>query len=226
MNMIIAIDGFSSTGKSTIAKLIAKKLNIVHVDSGAMYRAITYFALQNGLISNGEVNTPALVPLLSTIKLKFGGNSKNQMMLNDENIESQIRTLEVSNWVSEIAKIAEIRTFLVAQQQKMAEKQALVMDGRDIGTVVFPAANVKLFFTCSPEVRAQRRYDEMQEKGNDVSYKQVLENIIKRDKIDTTRKISPLKKADDAIEINTDNKDREEVMKEALNHIKPFLKKL
>lgn len=209
MNKItIAIDGFSSTGKSTLAKQLAKKLGYVYVDTGAMYRAVTLYAMENGFVSNGEIDKEGLIKSLDKVDLKFKLNSKlglAEMFLNDENVEQKIRTLDVSQYVSLVAEINEVRTRLVALQQEMGKDKGVVMDGRDIGTVVFPDAELKLFMTASPEKRAVRRYKELLDKGEDVKYDDVLENVQKRDYIDSHRQNSPLKKAVDAIEF--DNSD-------------------
>ena len=201
----IAIDGFSSTGKSTLAKQLAKHLGYVYVDTGAMYRAVAFFAMQNGYISKDFFDKQTLINSLSFIKLHFVFNSElgfAEMYLNDSNIEKDIRTLEVSNFVSLVAEVSEVRAKLVEQQQEMGKEKGIVMDGRDIGTVVFPDAELKIFMTASAETRAQRRFDELNEKGQEVSYEQVLKNVVDRDYIDTHRDDSPLRMADDAIEID------------------------
>ena len=209
----IAIDGFSSTGKSTLAKQLAKELEYVYVDTGAMYRAVTYFAMQNGYVSNDFFDKETLVNSLSAIKLHFEFNAEigfAEMFLNDENVELPIRTLEVSNFVSKIAEVSEVRAKLVEQQQSMGKNKGIVMDGRDIGTVVFPDAELKIFMTASPETRAQRRFDELVSKGQTVTLEQVLHNVQERDYIDTHRADSPLVKADDAIEIDNSYLTKEE----------------
>lgn len=209
----IAIDGFSSTGKSTLAKQLAKELEYVYVDTGAMYRAVTYFAMQNGYVSNDFFDKETLVNSLSAIKLHFEFNAElgfAEMFLNDENVELPIRTLEVSNFVSKIAEVSEVRAKLVEQQQSMGKNKGIVMDGRDIGTVVFPDAELKIFMTASPETRAQRRFDELVSKGQTVTFEQVLHNVQERDYIDTHRADSPLVKADDAIEIDNSYLTKEE----------------
>ncbi|KAA2216501.1 (d)CMP kinase [Maribacter flavus] len=209
MNKItIAIDGFSSTGKSTLAKQLAKKLEYIYVDTGAMYRAVTLYAMNNGFVVDGEIDTAGLIEDLDSIELKFVFNQDlgfAEMYLNGENVERQIRTLEVSNYVSQIAEIKEVRTRLVALQQNMGKDKGVVMDGRDIGTVVFPDAELKIFMTASPEKRAVRRYKELLDRGEDVKYEDILENVQKRDYIDSHRENSPLKKAGGAIEF--DNSD-------------------
>ena len=209
----IAIDGYSSTGKSTLAKQLAKELEYVYVDTGAMYRAVTFFAMQNGYISSDFFDKETLVNSLSAIKLHFEFNAElgfAEMFLNNENIELPIRTLEVSNFVSKIAEVSEVRSKLVEQQQSMGKNKGIVMDGRDIGTVVFPDAELKIFMTASPETRAQRRFDELVSKGQTVTFEQVLHNVQERDYIDTHRADSPLVKADDAIEIDNSYLTKEE----------------
>lgn len=214
MNTItIAIDGFSSTGKSTLAKQLAKHLGYVYVDTGAMYRAITLFAMKMGYISNEFFDKETLINSLPTIKLHFEFNPDlgfAEMYLNDVNVEKEIRTIEVSSFVSKIAEVSEVRSKLVEQQQEMGKGKGIVMDGRDIGTVVFPKAELKIFMTASSETRAQRRFDELQAKGDSVTYEEVLQNVQERDYIDTHRDDSPLVKADDAIEIDNSYLTREE----------------
>ena len=209
MNKItIAIDGFSSTGKSTVAKQLAKYLGYVYVDSGAMYRAITFYAMQNGFVNKDDFNKEALIYHLPKIKIAFKFNKLlgfAEVYLNGENIEKQIRTLEVSSFVSKIAAVSEVRLKLVEQQQEMGKDRGVVMDGRDIGTVVFPKAELKLFMTASAETRAERRYQELIERGEKVTYEAVLKNVQERDHIDSNRKDSPLIKAKDAIEIDNSN---------------------
>ncbi|SDL59304.1 cytidylate kinase [Salinimicrobium catena] len=201
----IAIDGFSSTGKSTVAKQLAKELGYVYVDTGAMYRAVTLYALRKNYISENNLDRDALVKELSLIKLKFIFNPEvgfGEMYLNGENVEKEIRQMEVSEYVSKIAAIPEVREMLVAQQQQMGKEKGIVMDGRDIGTVVFPDAELKIFMTASAEERAQRRFKELSERGEEVTYKEVLRNVQERDHLDTTREDSPLVKASDAKEID------------------------
>ncbi|WP_202701980.1 (d)CMP kinase [Flavobacterium sp. UGB4466] len=209
----IAIDGFSSTGKSTLAKQLAKELEYVYVDTGAMYRAVTYFAMQNQLIAADFFDKVALIAALPNIQLEFRFNADlgfAEMYLNGENVEKQIRTIEVSSFVSKVAEVSEVRSKLVEQQQEMGKNKGIVMDGRDIGTVVFPNAELKVFMTASAETRAQRRFDELQQKGDNVSYEDVLKNVVERDYIDTHREDSPLIIADDAIEIDNSYLNREE----------------
>ena len=209
----IAIDGFSSTGKSTLAKQLAKHLGYIYVDTGAMYRAIALFAMQNGYISKEFLDKESLVNSLPSIKLHFQFNADlgfAEMYLNELNVEKEIRTIAVSSFVSKIAEISEVRAKLVEQQQEMGKNKAIVMDGRDIGTVVFPDAELKIFMTASPETRAQRRFDELEAKGDVVSYEEVLANVQERDYIDTHRDDSPLVMAEDAIEIDNSYLTRKE----------------
>jgi cytidylate kinase len=209
----IAIDGFSSTGKSTLAKQLANHLGYIYVDSGAMYRAVTLFAMQNGYIGTDFFDKQTLTNSLHYIKLHFQFNPEigfAEMFLNEVNIEKEIRTIEVSNFVSKVAEVSEVRAKLVEQQQEMGNEKGIVMDGRDIGTVVFPDAELKIFMNASPETRARRRFDELQEKGQKVTFEAVLKNVEERDHIDTHRDDSPLRKADDAIEIDNSYLTREE----------------
>jgi cytidylate kinase len=206
--MTIAIDGFSSTGKSTIAKLIATKYNFIYVDTGAMYRAVTLFAMQNQLIGKDFIDKNGLLSRLKNISLTFQFNTDlgfAEMFLNKVKVEHKIRTLEVSQYVSQIATISELRRKLVSEQQEMGKLGGIVMDGRDIGTVVFPNADLKLFMTASADKRATRRYQELIEKGDTVSFEDILFNVQERDRIDSTREDSPLIMANDAIEF--DNSD-------------------
>ena len=204
----IAIDGFSSTGKSTIAKLIAKKYNFIYIDTGAMYRAVALFAIQNNFITNDFMDQTNLIKNLKEITLSFQFNMNlgfAEMFLNNVNVEKEIRTLEVSQFVSKIATISEVRKKLVSEQQEMGKQGGIVMDGRDIGTVVFPNAHLKLFMTASADKRATRRYNELIAIGDNVSFEDILFNVQERDRIDSTREDSPLVRADDAIEF--DNSD-------------------
>ena len=216
----IAIDGFSSTGKSTIAKQLAKQLDYIYVDTGAMYRAVTLFAIQNKFIDKNNFDKGKLIEQLEKINLKFVYNKDlgfAEMYLNDVNIEKEIRGMEVSKLVSKVATVSEVRKKLVSLQQKMGEDKGVVMDGRDIGTVVFKDAELKLFMTASPEKRATRRYKELLDRGDDVSYEEILENVVYRDHIDSTRKDSPLVKADDAIEFDNSNMGLEEQFERVYN---------
>lgn len=202
----IAIDGFSSCGKSTMAKDLAKKLGYVYVDTGAMYRAVTLYAMRNGLFNaDGSVKTADLERQMNKINITFKLNKtaeRPDTYLNDELVENDIRTLEVSNHVSQIAAVPFIREAMVAQQQRMGKDKGVVMDGRDIGTTVFPEAELKVFVTASAEVRAQRRYDELKEKGMPADFNDILKNVQERDYIDSHREVSPLRKAPDAIELD------------------------
>ena len=202
----IAIDGFSSCGKSTMAKDLAKKLGYVYVDTGAMYRAVTLYAMRNGLFNaDGSVKTADLERQMNKINITFKLNKtaeRPDTYLNNELVENDIRTLEVSNHVSQIAAVPFIREAMVAQQQRMGKDKGVVMDGRDIGTTVFPEAELKVFVTASAEVRAQRRYDELKEKGMPADFNDILKNVQERDYIDRHREVSPLRKAPDAIELD------------------------
>jgi cytidylate kinase len=225
----IAIDGFSSTGKSTLAKQLAKHLGYVYVDTGAMYRAITFFAMQNGYIGVDFFDKQTLINALPFIKLTFEFNAAlgfAEMYLNDVNVEKEIRTLEVSNFVSLVAEVSEVRAKLVEQQQEMGKEKGIVMDGRDIGTVVFPKAELKIFMTASSETRAQRRFDELQAKGEDVSLEDVLKNVVNRDYIDTHREDSPLVQAEDAIEIDNSYLTRDEQFNVVLEMVDDVTKSL
>ncbi|MDB9755729.1 (d)CMP kinase [Winogradskyella sp.] len=203
--IIIAIDGFSSTGKSTIAKQLANKLNYIYVDTGAMYRAVTYFALEHNFIGDSFFYSEKLIEHLNQITITFKFNTVKgfaEVYLNGKNIEAEIRTLRVSQYVSPVATLSAVRRKLVEQQQLMGKDKGIVMDGRDIGTVVFPHAELKIYMIASAETRAKRRYKELVERGDHLSYEDVLENVTTRDRIDSTREDSPLVKADDAIEID------------------------
>ena len=209
----IAIDGFSSTGKSTLAKQLANHLGYVYVDTGAMYRAVTFFAMQNRFISADFFDKESLINNLSSIKLQFKFNADlgfAEMYLNDVNVETEIRTIEVSRFVSKVAEVSEVRAKLVEQQKEMGKDKGIVMDGRDIGIVVFPDAELKIFMTSSAMTRAQRRYDELVSKGDEVTFEEVLKNVEERDYIDTHRDDSPLIMADDAIEIDNSHLNRKE----------------
>ncbi|MEI6864499.1 (d)CMP kinase [Flavicella sp.] len=211
--IIIAIDGFSSTGKSTVAKQLASKLGYIYVDTGAMYRMVALFALENGCIDTSNFDSKKLISLLDNVELSFVFNAElgfAEAYLNNKNVEKRIRTLEVSKYVSTVASISEIRVKLVDIQQEMGKNKGLVMDGRDIGTVVFPDAELKLFMNASASTRAQRRFDELIAKGEEVTYDEVFENVTSRDAQDTSRKDSPLVKAEHAIEINNSNLTRKQ----------------
>lgn len=209
----IAIDGFSSTGKSTLAKSLAKHLGYVYIDSGAMYRAVTLFVMRKKMIDQKHFNREELIQCLDQIELNFQYNAIKgfaEIYLNQENVEEVIRTLEVSKFVSQVAEVPEVRRKLVEQQQNFGKLKGVIMDGRDIGTVVFPEAELKIFMTASPEVRAERRFKELKEKNAAVDYDEVFRNVVERDQIDTSRKDSPLIKAEDAIEIDNSDLSRDE----------------
>lgn len=223
----IAIDGFSSTGKSTLAKQLAKHLGYVYVDTGAMYRAVALFAMQNNLISVDSFDKVKLLNELKNIVLEFKFNIElgfAEMYLNGENVEKAIRTIEVSGFVSKVAEVSEVRAKLVEQQQEMGKNKAIVMDGRDIGTVVFPDAELKIFMTASAATRAQRRYDELLQKGDSVTYEEVLKNVEERDYIDTHRDDSPLVMAEDAVEIDNSYLNREEQFEAVLDLVNAIIK--
>lgn len=217
--IIIAIDGYSSTGKSTIAKRVANTLQYLYIDTGAMYRAVTFLALKRGFISEGKqtltIDKDSLLIALKQSIICFEHNPElgvSEIYLNGQNIEKEIRGLSVASYVSEVAKIPEIRAYLVALQREMGREKGVVMDGRDIGTVVFPEAELKIFMTASEQIRAQRRFLELQQKGEVTTYEEVLQNIQKRDYEDTHRKESPLQKALEAIEIDNSSTTIEEVV--------------
>ena len=215
----IAVDGFSSCGKSTIAKGLAKKLGYTYIDSGAMYRAVALFAYRNGWMTDTDINETELQKHISEIEISFKTNPEGQQetYLNGENVEKAIRSLQIGNGASRVSTIGFVRRELVRQQQAMGKKKGVVMDGRDIGTVVFPDAELKIFLTASPEVRAQRRFDEMKAKGENPIFDEVLANVKERDLRDTTRDESPLRKADDAIELDNSHITIEEQLQWALN---------
>ena len=224
--IVIAVDGYSSTGKSTLAKHLAKELGYVYVDTGAMYRAVTLFAMEMGFISDKHFDEHQLIEHLDQVHMRFKLNPSKgfaEMYLNGINVETRIRSIEVSNLVSQVSKVSEVRQKLVELQQKMARDRGIVMDGRDIGTVVFPNAELKLFMTASPEKRAQRRFKEMTDDGIDIAYETVLENVNKRDRIDTTREDSPLVKADDAIELDNSNLDVHQTYELAMRYVEKAL---
>lgn len=214
-NITVAIDGHSSTGKSTLAKAIAKKFGFLYVDSGAMYRAATLQAMRMNLLGTGtplENNADGIQSLLDQLKIDFyiANDGANRTLLNGEDVEDEIRTMEVSSRVSAVSKISEIRKALVDQQRQISEGSSVVMDGRDIGTVVFPNADLKIFMTASDEVRSQRRYEELKAKGDEVTLEEVRTNLLERDRIDSQRADSPLVQAGDAILLDNSNLTREE----------------
>lgn len=213
--IVIAIDGFSSCGKSTFAKMIAARLGYIFIDTGAMYRAVTLYALENGAIVNGIVDEQRIRTLLDRIVINFRFNPQrgaSDIYVDGEWVEGKIRTIEVSNFVSAVSQIPEVRTKLVAMQQKMGREKGVVMDGRDIGTVVFPDAELKLFMTADPRIRALRRYEELREKGDSVSLEEIEQNIIDRDRADQSRAISPLRQAEDAVVLDNSYMSLEEQM--------------
>jgi cytidylate kinase len=222
-NIVVAIDGYSSCGKSTLAKALAKKLHFIYVDSGAMYRAVTLYFLRK----NVDLNNPEQVSeALKNIHLNFHSRDyQTHITLNDEEVSDEIRLMPVSQNVSPVSAIKEVRKEMVAQQQRMGKSKNIIMDGRDIGTAVFPNAQVKLFMTADPHVRAQRRYQELQATNPDVTLEEIFENIAHRDYSDTTRKESPLMRAEDAIILDNTNITPEEQLAFALDKVQPFIKK-
>lgn len=213
--IIIAIDGHSSCGKSTFAKAIAARLGYIFIDTGAMYRAVTLYALENGAILSGIVDEERVVKMLGDINIDFRFNPErgaSDIYVNGDLVEGKIRTIEVSNCVSAVSSIAQVRTKLVAMQQEMGLRRGIVMDGRDIGTVVFPDAELKIYMTADPMVRAERRYKELVAKGDNVTLEEIYENVVSRDKADMSRAISPLRKADDAIVLDNSHMSVEEQM--------------
>ena len=227
--IIIAIDGHSSCGKSTMAKSIAQELRYNYIDSGAMYRVVTLYALRNGLINNGVPDTEKLIAELKNIKITFKWDEisgKNTTFLNGENVEEEIRRLEVSENVSPISTIAEVRHEMVKQQRENSKNKGIVMDGRDIGTVVFPDAELKIFMTASPEIRAQRRFLELKEKGQEVDFESILQNVEGRDEIDSNREVSPLKRAEDALILDNSCLSREDQLKWTLDKVKEITERI
>lgn len=225
--IIVAIDGHSSCGKSTIAKAVANKFGYTFIDSGAMYRAVTLYVLRHQLVAGGEVKKQELIKALHDIRIEFRYNpdlKKSDTYLNGENVEDEIRQLPVSQLVSPIATIAEVRSAMVLLQQEMGKNKGIVMDGRDIGTVVFPYAELKLFVTATAEIRAQRRFDELRAKGETVSYEEILQNVKERDHIDSTRKTSPLRKADDALLLDNSSMTREEQLEWVIGKVEERLR--
>ncbi len=221
-NLVIAIDGHSSCGKSTVAKDVAKLLSIAYVDTGAMYRAVTLYAIDNGFISDKGINKEDLIKAIPDIQITFEFNpltKANETFLNNINVENQIRGLKVSSCVSSVSTIAEIRKQLVAWQQKMGANTSIVMDGRDIGTVVFPNADLKIYMTASAEIRAQRRCDELISKGEPIDFNKILENVRQRDYMDSTREESPLMQAHDAIVLDNSKLTKEEQLQWILNQL-------
>lgn len=211
--IVIALDGHSSSGKSTMAKDLAREIGYIYIDTGAMYRAVTLYSLQHHFCEGEQVNEEALEKALDDIRITFRPNPETgrpDTYLNGVNVEKEIRSIEVARWVSAIASLGCVREALVAKQQAMGKEKGIVMDGRDIGTVVFPNAELKIFVTASPEVRAQRRVDELKAKGENVSYEDILDNVKRRDHIDSTRAISPLRQAEDALVLDNSHMSIEE----------------
>lgn len=222
-NIVVAIDGYSSCGKSTLAKALAKKMNFIYVDSGAMYRAVTLYFLRNQTDLN---NHDLIIDALQHIDLNFHSRDyQSHILLNGEEVSDEIRKMPVSENVSRISAIKEVRQAMVKQQQRMGTSKNIVMDGRDIGTVVFPNAQIKLFMTADPKIRAERRYKELNAKGESVCLEDIFENIAHRDYQDTTREESPLTRAEDAIILDNTNLSEEEQLLFAIEKIKPFLAK-
>ncbi|WP_262147164.1 (d)CMP kinase [Chryseobacterium foetidum] len=220
---VIAIDGFSSTGKSSISKIIAQKLDLVHLDTGALYRGVTWFALQNCCKEDGNVDLDDLFNNFHHIHLEFK-NIENELVLflNEINITKEIRSNQVTENVSNVAKQAKVREFLLDHQRKLAEKGGIIMDGRDIGTVVLPDADFKFFLTASIDERTKRRYQELLTLGIDANEDQVKQNLIERDKIDSEREVAPLKQADDAIVIDNTEMTKKETIEKILNYVENF----
>lgn len=224
--IVIAIDGHSSCGKSTVAKELARKLGYIYIDSGAMYRVVTLYALRNGLIKNQVPDLEKLLAALPNIRITFRWDEEtgqNTTFLNDENVEEEIRQLAVSENVSPVSTIAEVRAEMVKQQRENGKSKGIVMDGRDIGTVVFPDAELKIFMTASPEIRAQRRFDELKAKGLTVDFDEILKNVKERDLIDSTREVSPLRKADDAVVLDNSYLTREEQLEWVVNRVNEII---
>ncbi len=212
-NIIIAVDGHSSCGKSTVAKQVARAIGIAYIDTGAMYRAVTLFALRHGLMDGNQPNALAIEQHLNEVHISFDFDQqagRNTTFLNDENVEDQIRNMEVSSHVSAVSAIPAVRAKLTEWQRQMAQSKSVIMDGRDIGTAVFPNADLKIFMTARPEVRAQRRYDELKAKGQDANLQDILQNVVDRDRQDSTRSVSPLRQADDAVVLDNSDITREE----------------
>lgn len=220
-NIVIAIDGYSSCGKSTIAKALAKQLHFIYIDSGAMYRAVTLYFLRNNVDLK---DNDAIISALGNIHLNFHSRDyKSHITLNDEEVSEEIRQMPVSELVSDVSTIKAVRVEMVRQQQRMGKSKNIIMDGRDIGTVVFPDADLKLFMTADPKVRAERRFKELMLKGEDVTMEEVFDNLAHRDYLDTTREESPLIRADDAIVLDNTTIDHAEQLEFALQHLTPLL---
>lgn len=227
--IIVALDGYSSSGKSTMARALAREVGYVYVDSGAMYRAVTLYAICNGLVNpDSTINTAGLISALPEIHINFapaGADGVQHTLLNGEDVESLIRDMKVSSLVSPVAVIPEVRERLTALQQEFGKEKGIVMDGRDIGTTVFPHAELKVYVCTNAEERARRRYKELLGKGVEVSYDEVLANVLERDRIDSTREVSPLRKADDAIELDNGTMTPDEQMKWLLDKFKETVEK-
>jgi len=222
----IAVDGYSSCGKSTLARDIAKALNYAYVDTGAMYRAVTYFALNNGLINGKQLDIETLIEELDELSIRFNFNPEtgvSEILLNNENVEQEIRQMDVNDWVSQVAAVPEVRRKMVSLQQAMGKEKGIAMDGRDIGTTVFPDAELKLFMTADLDVRARRRRDEMEAKNMLVTMEEIKANLAHRDQEDMSRKESPLRKADDAIVLDNTNLNREQQLTFALEKASKFI---
>jgi cytidylate kinase len=224
--LTIAIDGWSSCGKSTLAKALAKELNYIYVDSGAMYRGAALHAMRSNLVSRNHVDINRIIVSLSKIKISFSNNAqgKAELYLNGENVEKEIRSIEVSNSVSSVAKIKEVRLFLVKQQRIMGINGGVVMDGRDIGSVVFPLAELKLFMTADPDIRAKRRFDELKAKGDQITIEEVKANLKLRDEMDSSREESPLIQTEDAIVLDNSHLTPQQQLEKSLELIKNIKK--
>ena len=217
---VIAVDGFASTGKSTLSKRLANELNFTYIDTGFMYRVVSYFALNSNLIEDGVILEREFEKALAETKFTWSTDTQSKEMLFDgKSFGDEIRTLEISTWVSQIAQLGFVREHLVAQQRSLSKLGSVVMDGRDIGTVVFPYADFKFFLVADSKIRAQRRFDELQAKGEKVLFEEILENVVDRDHQDSTRDISPLRKAEDALEIDTTSFGEEEVFEQMVSYI-------
>ena len=218
---VIAVDGFASTGKSTLSKRLANALNFTYIDTGFMYRVVSYFALNSNLIEDDVILEKEFEKALAETKFTWSTDTQSkEMLFNGKSFGDEIRTLEISTWVSQIAQLGFVREHLVAQQRSLSKLGSVVMDGRDIGTVVFPYADFKFFLVADSKIRAQRRFDELQVKGEKVLFEEILKNVVDRDHQDSTRNISPLKKAEDALEIDTTSFGVEEVFEQMVSYIK------
>ena len=217
---VIAVDGFASTGKSTLSKRLANALNFTYIDTGFMYRVVSYFALNSNLIEDGVILEREFEKALAETKFTWSTDTQSkEILFNGKSFGDEIRTLEISTWVSQIAQLGFVREHLVAQQRSLSKLGSVVMDGRDIGTVVFPYADFKFFLVADSKIRAQRRFDELQAKGEKVLFEEILKNVVDRDHQDSTRDISPLRKAEDALEIDTTSFGVEEVFEQMVSYI-------